>query len=69
MKLQIDSLVRGKIGSVDVVREMRVYRIQPWGVAGIETDSGRQSIMYKPEAIGPPRPVRLRTDIPERLKR
>lgn len=70
MKLQIDSLVRGKVGSLNTVREMRVYRISAYNwVAGIESDSGRQMIMHAPEVIGPPRPVRARTDIPERLTR
>lgn len=69
MKLHIDSLVRGKHGRTDNVGEMRVYAITKWGwVAGIESDTGKQSIMYEFEVIDKPRPVRDRTDIPARLR-
>ena len=69
-RVQLDSLVRGKVGYTDNVREMRVYRTTSFGwVAGIETGTGAQSIMYEFDVIAPPRPVRERRDIPDRLTR
>lgn len=69
MKVQIDSLVRGKDGFTDKVREMRVFRIAQWGwVAGIEVETGAQVIMYQFEVLDKPRPLAARTDIPARLR-
>lgn len=69
MKVQIDSLVRGKVGSTNKVRDMRVVSISSFGwVAGIEVDSGAQSIMYDFEVIERPRPLATRNDIPARLR-
>lgn len=72
VRVQIDSLVRGRVGSLDKVGEARVFSIDHlrygW-VAGIEPSTGRQTIIHDPEVVAPPRPVKQRTDIPERLTR
>jgi hypothetical protein len=66
--MRIDSLVRGHVGSTERITTARVYRVSPWGwVGGIEED-GRQTIIYDPEEIEPPRPMNQRNDIPERLR-
>lgn len=70
MRVQIDSLVRGRVGSTEKIDEMRVFRITSFGhVAGINGD-GNQSIMNAGnfEVIGEPRPQNQRRDIPERLR-
>ena len=66
----LDALVRGRVGLTERIDTMRVYRVSPWGwVAGVNAD-GRQEIMNGDsfEVVEGPRPVRLRTDIPERLR-
>lgn len=68
MKVQIDSLVRGKAGNTGRVVEGRVYAIKPTFVGVILTDSERQAIIYEPEVIDKPRPLNQRTDIPTRLR-
>lgn len=67
-RLQIDSLVRGKVGSTDTVRTMRVFAIRPTFVAGIGVDDGKQWAMYEPEVVDGPRPLNARRDIPQRLR-
>lgn len=69
MRLQIDSLVQGKVGVTDRVETMRVFSVGRGQVAGIN-EEGRQRIMYTGafEIIGEPRPERQRTDIPVKLR-
>lgn len=70
MNVPLDALVRGRVGLTERIDTMRVYRVSPWGwVAGVNAD-GRQAIMNGDsfELVEGPRPVRLRTDIPERLR-
>lgn len=70
MNVPLDALVRGRIGTTEREDTVRVYRVSPWGwVAGLNA-AGEQRIMNAGgfEVIEPPRPVKLRTDIPERLR-
>ena len=68
MKLQIDSLVRGIVGSTNKTVEGRVYSIQRTGAVAVIDGDGRQRIIYEPEVIAPPRSVIARGDIPKRLR-
>lgn len=68
MKLQIDSLVRGRIGATERIGEGRVYSIARTGYAFVIDAEGEQKVIYQPEVIAAPRPVRERTDIPARLR-
>lgn len=69
MKLQIDSLVRGKAGTTDKIVQGRVYSIQRSGaVAIIDGDGGKQWIINEPEVLDTPRSVIARADIPKRLR-
>lgn len=66
----LDALVRGRVGLTERLDTMRVYSVSPWGwVAGINAE-GRQRIMNAGafEVVDGPRPVKARTDIPERLR-
>lgn len=66
--IQIDSLVRGRIGNLDKIGEARVFRVSSFDwVAGIDSE-GRQTIIHEPEIVELPRPERLRQDIPEQLR-
>ena len=68
VRIEIDALVRGHVGTTPRVTEARVYRLSPWGwVAGVD-DQSRQVIIHDPEVVGPPRPEKDRRDIPERLR-
>ena len=71
-RVTIDSLVRGRVGNLDVEDTARVYSVNNlrygW-VAAISTTDGRQTVIHDPVVIGPPRPVVQRTDIPDRLRR
>lgn len=69
MRVEVDSLVRGKIGRLDRTIEGRVFSVARSGSVGvIRSDNGRQGIIYEPEPIGPPRPMNQRTDIPVKLR-
>lgn len=70
-RVQIDSLVRGRVGSLERIDTARVYSIRNlrYGyIAGISTTDGKQTIIHDPVVIGPPRPLNQRTDIPARLR-
>jgi hypothetical protein len=66
--IPLDALVAGHVGSTEAETEIRVFRVSPWGwVAGIDAQ-GHQRIVHDPTVIGPPRPEKLRVDIPAHLK-
>ena len=66
--IRIDSLVRGPVGSTDVVETMRVFFVSPFGwVVGVNAEQ-RQRIMHEPELVEGPRPEKQRTDIPMHLR-
>lgn len=76
VEVHIDSLVQGFTGSTRRVATGRVVARHPewgWIVAhdpeGIEHAGGRQHVFYEGRYLvrDEPRPVRQRTDIPERL--
>lgn len=66
MKIAIDSLVRGRIGTTDKVDEMRVYHVGATTATGINADRRpRQMYLDQLEVIDGPRPVHARSDIPK----
>lgn len=69
MTIPIDSLVRGRVGMTERVETMRVTSTSGFGwVAGVNAD-GNQRIMYPGfEVVDGPRPEKLRTDVPARLR-
>ena len=70
--VEIDSLVQGFRGYTQSPAFARVYVISQWGwIAGIEVDTGKQTVMYPGRFLvrDKPRPIGQRKDIPERLKR
>lgn len=68
MKVQIDSLVRGKAGFTDNIVEGRVYFIQRSGAVAIVDADGRQWLIYEPQVLDKPRSLIARSDIPSRLR-
>ena len=68
-KVQLDSLVRGRVGNLERVGEGRVYSIGHFDWVPVIDADGHQLILHDVEVIAPPRPMRQRTDIPERLTR
>ena len=68
MSLPIDSLVRGRVGNTDRIEDVRVYRVSSFGWVGGINGNGRQRILHDFEVIDGPRPVKARTDVPERLR-
>lgn len=68
--VRIDSLVRGPVGFTDRIETMRVFAVDAFGHASGINGEGKQSQMHAGtyEVIDGPRPVRERTDIPERLR-
>lgn len=68
-KIQVDSLVRGKIGNLEKTGEGRVYSIGHFDWVPVIDADGNQLILHEAEVIAPPRPQKQRTDIPERLTR
>ena len=72
--VQIDSLIQGFHGTTQKSGFARVYSISQFGwVAGVEVDTGKQTIMYPGRFLvrGGPRAVRAReaaNDVPERLR-
>lgn len=69
VRIQIDSLVRGKLGATDKVDTIRVVHVGPSTLSGFNAD-GQQRQIYteNAEVIGDPRPLIARTDIPKRFR-
>ena len=65
----IDSLVRGRVGNLDRVAEGRVFSTSHYGWVAVIDPDGNQLVLHDAEVLEAPRPVRARTDIPERLQR
>lgn len=68
-QLTVDTLVRGRVGNLDKVGEGRVYSIGHFDWVPVIDADGNQLILHDVEVIGPSRPEKQRTDVPERLKR
>lgn len=57
--IRLDHLVKGKVGSTEKVRTMRVGTIHKTFVTGVDDDDN-QYVMYDPTIVGPARPVAQR---------
>lgn len=70
MKVAIDSLVEGPVGSTARVERMRVTRVMSTGhVSGINSEGGQRIMnVGNYQVVGDPRPEKLRRDIPEKLR-
>lgn len=62
-RFDLDTLVRGRVGSGERVEEMRVTYNSPFGWVAGRNDDNRGRIMYEPEFVAAPRPLHLRPKV------